>query len=121
MQRKDETEWLFLSQIPYNKPVAGIGENIVSKLTGWYKTFHPANKNPNWLHHEEAAAYLKTAKRALFKLTSENKVVYAIRGIHTMFLIEKLEKYLLKGEVKTNAQIKSDNHILPHRKPFLNK
>ena len=116
-----EKTGIFLSSIPVDKLILGIGDYILSKLASNGIKFQPETKNTNWLTHGEASAYLKKTPAALYKLTSTRVIKFTKRGKPNYYRIEDLDAYMEAGLVKTTNEIAKEVRLTPKRNYSITK
>jgi excisionase family DNA binding protein len=80
---------------------------------GIKNTLHEENKI---FSIQEASSFLNLARQTLYGFTSKNEIPFIKRGKKLYFRKIDLEKWLLEGKRKSNAEILSDLEIKSGKK-----
>ncbi len=114
-------ERIFYVPVPEEEFYQRIGESVYSVFMK--NNFPSASKKQNggWLNHEEAAAYIKKTKAALYKLSSLREVKFSKRGKQNYYRTEDLDRYMNEGLIKTTDEVVKEVCLTPKKKYSITK
>jgi len=107
---------LILVPVPFDQLIAKLGDAVVERLLNSGVLQTTGKNNSKWLNHAEAALYIKKSAAALYKLTSDRKIIYRKKGKTNIYKVSDLDMYLETGEIKTAEGVVNDLKFLPKRK-----
>ena len=112
---------LILVPVPFDQLIAKLGDAVVERLltSGVLQT--TGKNNSKWLNHAEAALYIKKSAAALYKLTSDRKIIYRKKGKTNIYKVSDLDMYLDSGAIETTDEVISGLTLSPRKKYSINK
>ncbi len=112
---------VFFIPVPESEFYQRVGEAVYSVFVKNNFSFTNKKQNGGWLNHEEAAAYIKKTKAALYKLSSLREVKFSKRGKQNYYRIEDLDRYMNEGLIKTTDEIVKEVCLTPKKKHSITK